>query len=152
MPAAVIAAARAADAHDFIMALEHGYETRLGERAKRLSGGQRQRIAIARAMVRDAPILVLDEPTTGLDAASAQRIMEPLRRLMAGRTTVVVSHNLLLAQHATQVLVLENGTAVESGAPDALLRVDGRYANLRRLAGYDGELLDASIGLGEQRP
>jgi ABC-type multidrug transport system fused ATPase/permease subunit len=150
--AEVIAAARAADAHDFIMALEHGYETRLGERAKRLSGGQRQRIAIARAMVRDAPILVLDEPTTGLDAASAQRIMEPLRRLMAGRTTVVVSHNLLLAQHATQVLVLENGTAVESGAPDALLRVDGRYANLRRLAGYDGELLDASIGLGEQRP
>jgi ATP-binding cassette subfamily B protein len=102
----ILAAARAADAHDFITALPDGYDTPVGQRGRLLSGGQRQRIAIARAMIRDAPVLVLDEPTTGLDAPTARRVLEPLRRLMAGRTTILISHDLDLAPAADQVIVL----------------------------------------------
>jgi ATP-binding cassette subfamily B protein len=136
----IVAAARAADAHEFILALEDGYDTRLGERGRRLSGGQRQRIAIARAMVRDAPVLVLDEPTTGLDTESGQRIMEPLRRLMAGRTTIVISHNLLLVREASRIVLLERGRVVESGSHGELLARGGRYAALSRLAGLEQAL------------
>ena len=103
----VEAAARAADAHDFISSLPNGYDTRVGQRGRRLSGGQRQRVAVARAMVRDAPILVLDEPTTGLDAQSAQRILEPMRRLMSGRATIVIAHDLLTVRDATRIAVLD---------------------------------------------
>src|SRR5439155_3804322 len=87
--AEIEAAARAADAHEFVTEMPEGYDTVIGQKGRRLSGGQRQRIAIARAMIRDAPVLLLDEPTTGLDAESGQRILGPLRRLMAGRTTIV---------------------------------------------------------------
>ena len=90
----------AADAHEFIAALPDGYETEIGQKGRRLSGGQRQRIAIARAMIRDAPVLILDEPTTGVDAESGSRIMGPLRRLMGGRTTIVISHNLVTVRDA----------------------------------------------------
>src|SRR5439155_10650493 len=106
-------AARAADAHEFITMLADGYETGIGQKGRRLSGGQRQRIAIARAMVRDAPVLILDEPTTGLDGESADRLLGPLRRLASGRTTIVISHDLLTVRQATRVIVLDRGRVVE---------------------------------------
>ena len=129
----IVRAARAADAHDFIMALPSGYDTVVGQKGRLLSGGQRQRIAIARAMIRDAPVLVLDEPTTGLDAESSRRVMEPLRRLMEGRTTIVISHNLLTVREATEILVLQSGRVAERGAHQELLERNGAYAHLYRL-------------------
>jgi ABC-type multidrug transport system fused ATPase/permease subunit len=131
--AEIEAAARAADAHAFVAALPDGYDTVIGQRGRRLSGGQRQRIAVARAMVRDAPVLLLDEPTTGLDAASAERVLEPMRRLMSGRTTIVISHNLLSVREATCIVVLDGGRVVERGTHDELVAAGGRYADLWRL-------------------
>ncbi|MFD0687478.1 ABC transporter ATP-binding protein [Actinomadura fibrosa] len=107
--AEIVAAAVAADAHDFITALPQGYDTDIGQRGRLLSGGQRQRVAIARAMVRDAPVLVLDEPTTGLDAETARNVLGPLRRLMAGRTTILITHDLHLAPEADQIIMLGRG-------------------------------------------
>jgi len=126
-------AARAADAHDFILELPDGYQTRVGQRGRALSGGQRQRVAIARAMLRDAPLLILDEPTTGLDADSSERILEPLRRLMRDRTTIIVSHTLLTVREATTIAVVDRGRVVEQGSHDALLARRGAYARLFRL-------------------
>jgi ATP-binding cassette subfamily B protein len=131
--AEVAAAARAADAHQFITGLPNGYHTRIGQRGMMLSGGQRQRIALARAMIRDAPVLLLDEPTTGLDAAAAQRVLEPLRRAMGGRTTVVISHNLLTVTDADRILYLEQGRAAGYGTHQELLARSPGYAALYRL-------------------
>src|SRR6185503_6495995 len=97
----MVEAATAADAHEFITMLPDGYDTPVGQKGRRLSGGQRQRIAIARAMIRDAPLLILDEPTTGLDGESTDRLLGPLRRLVDGRTTIVISHDLLTVRDAT---------------------------------------------------
>ncbi|MBA2617740.1 MAG: ABC transporter ATP-binding protein [Rubrobacter sp.] len=127
------AAARAADAHDFIAALPEGYDTLVGQKGRLLSGGQRQRLAIARAMVRDAPVLGLDEPTTGLDAESGEKVMRPLRRLMSGRATVVISHNLMTVREASEIVVLEGGRVAERGSHADLLDRDGAYARLYRL-------------------
>jgi ATP-binding cassette, subfamily B, bacterial len=120
------AAARAAGAHEFITALSQGYETDLGERGRRLSGGQRQRIAIARALLADAPVLVLDEPTTGLDAETAASMHD----LMRDRTTLVISHDLLLTRDADLILVLEGGELIEHGRHDELVARGGTYARL----------------------
>jgi ATP-binding cassette, subfamily B, bacterial len=107
------AAARAADAHEFIRRLPSGYDTRLGQQGRRLSGGQRQRIAIARALVRNTPVLILDEPTTGLDRNSTERILLPLKRLMQGRTTILISHSATVLGAATHILELESGRSAE---------------------------------------
>ena len=131
----VLAAARVANAHDFICALPQGYDTLVGERGDTLSGGQRQRIAIARAVVRDAPVLVLDEPTTGLDAGSEALVLEALARLMQGRTTLTIAHKLASVTRADLIVVLEAGRVLEHGRHDELLAAGGRYAELCALQG-----------------
>jgi ATP-binding cassette subfamily B protein len=128
--AQIRAAAEAAGAANFIAALPLGYDTDLGERGRRLSGGQRQRIAIARSLLADAPVLVLDEPSTGLDAEARTALMEPLGRLMRDRTTLVISHDLLTVRDADQILVLEGGTVAEQGSHEELVAAGGRYASL----------------------
>ncbi len=129
----VRAAAAAADAHEFIERLDHGYATRVGQRGRLLSGGQRQRLAIARAMIRNAPVLLLDEPTTGLDAASGLRVLTPLRRLMAGRTTIIISHDLLTVADADAIVVLEAGAVSAVGTHEQLLASSPTYAQLYAL-------------------
>jgi ATP-binding cassette subfamily B protein len=129
----VVAAAMAADAHEFIAALPEGYDTRIGQRGRMLSGGQRQRLAIARAMIRNAPVLLLDEPTTGLDAGSTERVLAPLRRLMAGRTSLIISHNLLTVTDADRILYLEKGRITAAGTHTQLLATSPAYAQLYRL-------------------
>ncbi len=126
------AAARAAGAHDFIMELPEGYETRLGEGGSGLSGGQRRRLAIARAFMRNAPILLLDEPTTGLDAATEREVSESLRALARGRTTIIVSHQLSTIADADRIVVLSEGRVAESGRHGELLAANGLYAELWR--------------------
>jgi ABC-type multidrug transport system fused ATPase/permease subunit len=130
------AAARAANADEFIRTFEHGYDTVVGERGATLSGGQRQRIAIARALIRDAPILILDEPMTGLDAESETKVREALHRLMAGKTCLLVTHDLQSVADADQVLVLEGGRIVDRGTHAELLARSGRYRELYE-SGFD---------------
>jgi subfamily B ATP-binding cassette protein MsbA len=125
-------AARDAAAHDFIMELPEGYQTRVGEGGLKLSGGQRQRIAIARAMLRNAPILLLDEATSALDAESERQVQDALTRLSKGRTTIVIAHRLSTVRDADQIFVLEKGRVVESGRHQALLTRGGLYAMLYR--------------------
>ncbi|MFF2331730.1 MULTISPECIES: ABC transporter ATP-binding protein [unclassified Streptomyces] len=120
-----------AAAHDFIAALPDGYDTRIAPGTSALSGGQLQRITIARVMLRGAPVLVLDEPTAGLDVFAARRVMQPLRRLMAGRTTILITHDLALAPDADRILVVDGGRLVECGTHGELLVRDGVYARLR---------------------
>jgi ATP-binding cassette, subfamily B, bacterial len=126
----IVAAARAAGAHEFVSQLPDGYDTELGAGGAGLSGGQRQRLGIARVLLRDPPILVLDEPTTGLDAASEARVVTALERLMEGRTTLIVTHSIALAQRAERVLVVEGGRVVEDGTPGDLLAARGTFSKL----------------------
>jgi ABC-type multidrug transport system fused ATPase/permease subunit len=127
---AIVRAARLANAHEFIEQLPDGYATMLGERGANLSGGQRQRIAIARAFIRNPPILVLDEPTTGLDVESTHLVLDALATLMRGKTTIIVSHDLNLIRRADRVCVIDSGRIVEAGTHHELLRSGGRYADL----------------------
>ena len=126
----VEAAARAANAHDFIAALPDGYDTVIGERGATLSGGERQRIAIARALLKDAPILILDEPTSALDSETERTIIEALERLMHGRTTFIVAHRLSTIRAATRIVVLEHGDIVEQGTHLELLARNGVYRRM----------------------
>jgi ATP-binding cassette subfamily B protein len=129
--AEIVRAARDAAAHDFVAALPDGYDTVIAPGTAALSGGQSQRVAIARAMLRVAPVLVLDEPTVGLDAGAVREVMEPLRRLAAGRTTVLISHDLALAPLADRVVVVDGGRVVETGTHAELAgRRGGVYAGL----------------------
>ena len=129
-PTELIAAARAANAHDFIAALPQGYVTVIGERGLRLSGGQRQRLAIARALLRDAPILILDEALSSVDAENEAVIQSALDRLMAGRTTLILAHRLSSVIDANRILVLNRGRVVESGSHVELMRLNGAYRQL----------------------
>jgi ATP-binding cassette subfamily B protein len=126
----IIAAAKKANAHEFITQLPEGYETLVGERGVKLSGGQRQRVAIARAILKDAPILVLDEATSALDSQSEALIQEALWKLMRGRTTIVVAHRLSTIQKMDRILVLEDGKVTEQGSHKELLTQKGTYAQL----------------------
>lgn len=123
-------AARAANIHDFVIGLPDGYATMVGERGVRLSGGERQRLAIARALLKDAPVLILDEPTASLDGESERRVRDALATLMRGRTTVVISHRLSAVDFADRVYMLEDGTVLESGVPRELMATGGRFADL----------------------
>src|SRR5580693_6150691 len=131
--AEIVAAAKAAHAHDFIMSFPAGYATPVGEHGLQLSGGQRQRVAIARALIKDAPIILLDEATASLDSESERHVQEALAELCKGRTTIVIAHRLSTIMHADTILVIENGLVVESGRHDQLLRKSGRYALFYRL-------------------
>jgi len=126
----ILLAAELANADEFIRKMPQQYDTMVGEKGVTLSGGQRQRIAIARAIIRNAPILVLDEPTSGLDAASEELVFEALTRLMAGRTTFVIAHRLATVRRADVIFVIENGTIAERGTHDALLAQGGLYSHL----------------------
>ena len=146
--AEIEAAARLANAHDFVVALPRGYDTVLGERGVTLSTGQRQRIAIARAAIRRAPILILDEPTTGLDDANARAISEALERVTRGSTTFLVTHDLRLAETADLVVYMVAGRIVECGAPGALLRADGPFARLHALNARANPIPGGRIAVG----
>jgi ABC-type multidrug transport system fused ATPase/permease subunit len=122
--------ARAANAHDFISALPQGYNTIVGERGLKLSGGERQRIAIARALLKNAPFLILDEATASVDAANEAAIQQALERLMHNRTILVIAHRLSTVVNADRIVVLERGRVVEIGQHIALVRQQGRYARL----------------------
>ena len=128
----VIAAARLANAHDFITAMPLGYDTLVGDRGSTLSGGQRQRIGIARVMIRNSPILLLDEPTAALDSESEKLVIEALQRLMKGRTVIAIAHRLTTIRDADLIVVIKEGVVAESGNHDELMARDGLYAGLHR--------------------
>jgi ABC-type multidrug transport system fused ATPase/permease subunit len=136
------AAARAAFAHELITALPEGYDTMIGERGMRLSGGQRQRLAIARALLKDPPILILDEATSALDPEAEQLVQRALENLMRGRTTLVIAHRLSTVRRADQIVVLREGRIVEQGNHETLMRSGGAYrqmVELQQLAGPGGQ-------------
>jgi subfamily B ATP-binding cassette protein MsbA len=140
-PKEIKRAAELANAQEFIEEMPEGYDTMVGERGVTLSGGQRQRIAIARAVIRDTPILILDEPTVGLDAASEQSVIEALDKLMKGRTSVVIAHHLDTIRHADVIFVLKECELVEQGTHDALMAINGVYAELHRIQTPEGAKL-----------
>jgi ATP-binding cassette subfamily B protein len=148
-PVRIEEAARLAQAHEFIEQLPDGYETVLGERAATLSGGQRQRLAIARAFIRRAPVLVLDEPTTGLDPEASSQVIEALRTLIDGTTTIIISHDADLVRCADRILVLHEGRIVQEGSPQTLASTGGPYADLFA-RGDEGRTFGSSSRTGHE--
>jgi subfamily B ATP-binding cassette protein MsbA len=144
--AQVIAAAQAANAHEFITALPLGYDTVIGESGVLLSGGQRQRLAIARALFKDPPILVLDEATSALDTESERLVQQALNNLMRGRTTLVIAHRLSTIRRAHKIVVLDRGRIVETGTHDELLGTRGVYRKLYDLQFVDDDAETARSG------
>jgi ABC-type multidrug transport system fused ATPase/permease subunit len=139
-------AAVRAQADEFIRGLPQGYNTVLGERGVNLSGGQRQRLSIARAFLKNAPILILDEPTSALDTHTEEALLAALRELMRGRTTFVIAHRLSTVRAADLIVVLENGHIIESGTHDVLLRGEGAYAAMYRSQWGDPAKETARVG------
>jgi subfamily B ATP-binding cassette protein MsbA len=135
----VVAAAKAAYAHDFILELPEGYDTVIGERGVRLSGGQKQRLSIARAILKNPPILILDEATSSLDTASEVMVQKALENLMSDRTAFVIAHRLSTVRRADRIIVLERGKIIESGTHEELLASGGAYGKLHRMQFDEGE-------------
>jgi subfamily B ATP-binding cassette protein MsbA len=144
-PEAVVEAARTALAHDFILRLPEGYDTIIGERGLRLSGGERQRIAIARALLKNAPILILDEATSALDTESEALVQSALQNLMSGRTVFVIAHRLTTVRHADRIVVLEGGQITDSGTHEDLLTRLGTYRKL-----YELQFMDLDPKMGDE--
>lgn len=139
----VIEAARRANIHDWVMSLEHGYDTEIGERGVRLSGGQKQRLSIARVFLKDPAILILDEATSALDNTTEILIQQALDELCRGRTTIVVAHRLSTIRSADMIAVISNGHVAEEGTHDELMARDGVYAGLYRLQFRDSDKIIA---------
>ncbi|MBS1843455.1 MAG: ABC transporter ATP-binding protein [Actinobacteria bacterium] len=151
----IVSAARAANADDFVRNLPDGYDTELGERGAQLSGGERQRLCVARAFLKDAPILILDEPTSSIDSKTEAVVLDSLDTLMEGRTSFVIAHRLSTVRHADQILVVDAGRVVERGTHEELLAAGGAYRGLhdaqtrerRRPARGPRELVAADAGI-----
>ncbi|HEX9154760.1 MAG TPA: ATP-binding cassette domain-containing protein, partial [Nitrospira sp.] len=143
----IVAAAKAANAHDFIMQLENGYDTLISERGANLSGGQRQRIAIARTFIRNVPILILDEPMTGLDVESEAAVRDALGRLMEARTCLLITHDLQSAAEADRILLLADGQIRDQGSHAQLLARSQRYRDLWEIKSGQWQEPEESLGL-----
>ncbi len=132
----VIEAAKIANAHDFIMETEEGYQTNIGDRGGRLSGGQRQRISIARAILKNPPILILDEATSALDTESEKLVQEAIENLMKSRTAIVIAHRLSTIKNADEICVMHEGEIVERGKHEELIVLDGYYRKLHQMQSF----------------
>jgi len=147
----IVEAAKLANAHEFIIGMPQGYDSLVGDRGMTLSGGQRQRIGIARALIRDNPILILDEPTAALDAESEELVIEALERLMAGRTVITIAHRLSTLRNADKIIVIKDGVVAEDGTHNELLELDGVYAQLHRLQYQSPRFADQlALSIGDQ--
>jgi ATP-binding cassette, subfamily B, bacterial len=149
----VVAAARAANAEEFIRDMPQGYGTVIGEKGATLSGGEKQRISIARAFLKDAPVLVLDEPTSSLDARTEAMLLDAMERLMVGRITFIIAHRLSTIRQATTILVMEHGRIVERGTHHELLEAEGLYAELHRQQmelRQDRDQANGAVAIGER--
>jgi subfamily B ATP-binding cassette protein MsbA len=132
----IIAAAKVANAHEFILQTEHGYQTNIGDRGSKLSGGQRQRISIARAVLKNPPIMILDEATSSLDTESEKLVQDALFKLMENRTSIVIAHRLSTVRNADEICVLQEGKIIERGKHDELIELKGIYKKLHDLQSF----------------